>query len=181
MINEEKKKAAREWQRRYRKEHPEKVKATSRKTYEKHRNKRIKENREYALRNIEKTRLDKLEWQRRNKDKVIEYRKSFKERFPDRAKETDLKKNYGITLEAYTLILKEQNGVCAICKKPETTKHNNSDKTRALAVDHDHKTGKVRGLLCGRCNQAIGLLDDNEERMALAILYIQKHKPKENK
>lgn len=57
------------------------------------------------------------------------------------------KKIYGITLEEYDKLLKEQNGLCAICKVvPVSNK---------LAVDHDHDTGTVRGLLCPRCNRAV--------------------------
>lgn len=58
-----------------------------------------------------------------------------------------IQKVYGITIEAYNLLLEWQGGVCYICRKPS--------RVRRLAVDHDHKTGKVRGLLCRRCNREI--------------------------
>jgi len=62
-------------------------------------------------------------------------------------------KVYGLTLEDYDAIFAKQKGVCGICKKPEMDKVH-----RNLCVDHERKTGKIRGLLCGRCNLAIGLL-----------------------
>ena len=62
-----------------------------------------------------------------------------------------LKKLYGLTLESFDEMLKAQGGVCAICKQ--------TDKTGKFLVDHDHETGKVRGLLCRRCNHIIGLYE----------------------
>ena len=66
--------------------------------------------------------------------------------------------SYGITEEDYDRMYKEQKGVCAICKKPETRQ--SKGKTTLLCVDHDHETGKVRGLLCHRCNTVIGMFTD---------------------
>jgi hypothetical protein len=56
-----------------------------------------------------------------------------------------LRKKYGIDIETYERMLRAQDGVCAICRRPP--------KTVRLNVDHDHKTGRVRGLLCFRCNK----------------------------
>jgi len=71
---------------------------------------------------------------------------------PDYRKRHLLKK-YGMTPSDYERIWTEQGGVCAICGLPELR--------RRLSVDHDHKTGKIRGLLCDRCNLAFGLLQDD--------------------
>lgn len=79
-----------------------------------------------------------------------------------------LRRNYGITLQQYEDILKSQGGVCAICGKIDHTK-------RRLAVDHDHETKKVRGLLCHLCNQAIGQLKHSTELLQNAIDYLKKH------
>lgn len=64
----------------------------------------------------------------------------------------DLKKNYGISLEQYQTMLDAQGGVCGICGQPR-------GKRRRLSVDHNHKTGEVRGLLCDRCNPALERLE----------------------
>ena len=75
------------------------------------------------------------------------------------------KREYGITLDQYNEMLEVQGGVCAIC--------GNTCQTRSrLAVDHDHETGKVRGLLCNGCNRGIGLLNDSPELLRAAIGYL---------
>jgi hypothetical protein len=72
---------------------------------------------------------------------------------------------YGISVSEYESMLEQQGGGCYICgKKPE-------DK-RALDIDHDHKTGKVRGLLCSNHNRGIGLLNDDISFLARAIQYL---------
>lgn len=67
------------------------------------------------------------------------------------------------------MMLAEQRNVCAICKLP-----NVSDK--AFAVDHCHKTGQVRGLLCSRCNLGLGLFQDDEETLREAARYVERFK-----
>jgi hypothetical protein len=68
---------------------------------------------------------------------------------------------YRLTEERYAELLEAQQGVCALCHKPETVvKHG---KVQSLSVDHDHATGDVRGLLCSRCNTAIAVLDNFDE------------------
>lgn len=78
-----------------------------------------------------------------------------------------MKRRYGITVEDYDKMLAEQNGVCAICEK--------KDKRR-LAVDHCHKTGTVRGLLCSSCNISVGRFDDNPDTLKRAIEYLQRER-----
>lgn len=80
-----------------------------------------------------------------------------------------LVKKYGITLLDYENLLNEQNFLCKICKTSETSK-----KKMGLAVDHCHETGKVRGLLCNRCNRALGLFVDNVEILTEAVNYLEK-------
>lgn len=80
--------------------------------------------------------------------------------------------DYGISIDEYERMLKEQRGVCACCGQSETYVHSNG-KVYALSVDHDHATGKVRGLLCHACNRAIGLLGDSVDRLQAAIDYLE--------
>ena len=76
-----------------------------------------------------------------------------------------LKQNYGMTPEEYSALLERQAGRCAICRKPP--------QTRRLAVDHDHKTGHIRGLLCPRCNRCIGLFQDRLDLLQRAASYLE--------
>jgi hypothetical protein len=77
---------------------------------------------------------------------------------------------YGITPEDYDRMLVEQGGVCAICLRPPGK--------RRLHVDHDHETGKVRALLCSRCNHAVGLVREDETILSRMIEYLRRFKLK---
>lgn len=87
-----------------------------------------------------------------------------------------LMRGFNMTLEGYEELQKKQHGTCAICLKPEASVH--KGKVRSLAVDHCHNTDRVRGLLCMRCNQALGLLREDIDIMLSAIDYLRKHKQK---
>lgn len=80
-------------------------------------------------------------------------------------KDYDLKRNHGITIEQYNQMFVNQNGLCAICKEHP------AEGTR-LSVDHDHKTGKIRGLLCIRCNAGLGHFKDEISLLLNAIKYL---------
>lgn len=69
----------------------------------------------------------------------------------------DWARRYGLTRAQYEAILVAQGGVCAICKRPERLRA--GGVVRPLSVDHDHDTGRVRGLLCNGCNRLVGLLE----------------------
>lgn len=79
-------------------------------------------------------------------------------------------RNYGLTREDYARLYVEQSCVCAICGQPET-KPNKAGELRLL-VDHDHKTGVVRGLLCAKCNTALGLFNDDVALLEQALRYL---------
>ena len=81
-----------------------------------------------------------------------------------------LRRHYKMTLEQYEALLLQQNGRCAICRKFETHQFNNI--TRRLSVDHCHETNQVRGLLCARCNMAIGQFNDDWLLLENALEYL---------
>lgn len=68
---------------------------------------------------------------------------------------------YGLTYEEYVEILAKQGGTCAVCKQPER-ELGRGGALKAMSVDHCHKTGRVRGLLCSHCNKRLGVLEDSE-------------------
>ena len=82
-----------------------------------------------------------------------------------------LKREFGMTLDDYNALLRKQAHRCAICRRPETVKLK-SGRLKRLAVDHDHVTGTVRGLLCHRCNVLVWALEDNHTTLAAIGAYI---------
>ena len=90
---------------------------------------------------------------------------------PVRARAHHLKRQYNITVEEYDAMLKQQENACAICG---SSTPGNSRRNTYFAVDHCHTTGKVRGLLCHKCNTALGLLQDNPETITNILSYLQK-------
>lgn len=116
----------------------------------------------------------------------LKYRKSEKNKkrmfvynHSDAGKNSLFKSKFGITLDDYKRMQKEQKGLCAICGNPETIPNpHDKNKVCLLVVDHDHNTGKVRQLLCRRCNSAISYFTENIKYLANAISYLEKHKNK---
>ena len=84
-------------------------------------------------------------------------------------RERNLRKSFGIGVEDYNKLLEAQDGCCAICNTKMCASGRN------FAVDHDHKTGKIRGLLCKFCNTALGQLQDNKEYLINAIKYLERN------
>lgn len=83
------------------------------------------------------------------------------------SREAILSTRFGLTTEEYDRILASQNGTCAICAEPNSI-------DRRLAVDHNHETGVVRGILCHACNLGLGFFRDSPERMHSAIEYLKR-------
>lgn len=101
----------------------------------------------------------------RTKIKQKEYNKNNKGLSKKRSRKHTVKK-YGLTLEQYNNLLNSQNQRCSICGRHQ------DELKQSLAVDHDHVSGKVRGLLCVRCNRAIGMLEDDIKLLKQAINYL---------
>jgi hypothetical protein len=116
------------------------------------------ENREREIQRV-------LAWQREHPDllaaRMEAFRAAGKKKVSDR--KSHLKRKYGLTLDEFDRLLEAQGGVCVICGR-EGVDH----------VDHDHNTGRVRGILCFQCNVAIGLLEDDVDRIAAAIAYLDR-------
>lgn len=122
-----------------------------------------------------KLRLDNPELAIKN----AEGSKKWRYKYPERAKASGKKKTekeyfrkleqqYDLTLEKYNKMLDKQKGCCALCGIYY--------ENRKLNVDHDHETGKVRALLCSKCNNGLGLFNDNPELLEQAALYVKSHR-----
>lgn len=142
-------------QRKWRSENPEKVK-------------------QYVYEYSEKARTQKKEYNRKNFERISKTRKAYREKNAKKIKEyfnSDKRRNsvylreYGITIEEYNKLFSKQNGVCAICGQ--------ESKNKRLHIDHNHGSGKVRGLLCNGCNRALGWFGDNISILKSAIQYLE--------
>ena len=109
----------------------------------------------------------------RNPEKHKAYHKKYREENKDKRKNGMLKFRFNLTLDEYNIMLKNQDGICKICSMPETSRKNNSDEVRMLCVDHDHNTGKIRGLLCNKCNRALGHYEATKPRAQEFEKYLQ--------
>lgn len=109
---------------------------------------------EYAYNNSEKIRNSQVARRKAN---------------PDKERNSAYKYRFGITLDQFNEMARMQNGVCKICELPNT-------KNIRLVVDHCHSTGKVRSLLCTRCNTAIGLLKEDLNILKKAYTYLESYK-----
>jgi len=100
-----------------------------------------------------------------SKDKAC-YAREWRRKNPRASRNSDLKKNFGISIDEYERMEEAQGHACAICLQPPTGRYTN------LAVDHCHTTGKIRGLLCADCNRGIGLLKDDKDILQRAVKYV---------
>lgn len=121
-----------------------------------------------------------IEWQKSNPDKHRQNKKNYYARNRDNIlskidnRSRLLKQKYSMTIEEYDILLESQNGLCSICSQPETILHRRTGLPISLAVDHCHTSGEIRGLLCRRCNQYLGAMEDNAEWMRKAADYLEK-------
>ncbi len=106
-------------------------------------------------------------WQQENADRLNAYRRQ-RRQLPEvkqRERKTLLKRTFDLTPEGYAALLAAQDERCAICRAEPRP-------GQALDVDHDHKTGKVRGLLCRNCNHGLGKFKDNPFTLTEAQFYL---------
>lgn len=153
---------------------------TNRKTYYKHREKRVATSQAWKEKNREKYRL----WAREDRAKYPE-----KYRFLERRRREkegsklvlrEILRMHSVSREDYEKMVSSQNNLCAICQNPETRKSRVANAPTRLSIDHCHSCRKnrkkdVRGLLCHDCNTGIGKFKDNIDLMEKAIEYLKKH------
>ena len=129
------------------------------------------------------------QYRRKNKKRIDEYHQKYKQKNKERIKEVNHQykqkhreeaneyarqhryDRYGMTQKEYNKIFEQQNGVCAICNQAET--FGQYGKLIPLAVDHNHETDKIRGLLCRNCNLGIGYFNDSPELLKEVINYLE--------
>lgn len=117
-------------------------------------------------------------WRANNKAYISAYNKEYRMKKPRNRKGIwdtyNLQRSYNISKADYLAMSEKQGGVCAICQRPEQATRGTGASIR-LSVDHDHKTHIVRGLLCQKCNAAVGMLDDSVALAQSLIDYLNQH------
>lgn len=151
LLNAE---AIKERSRAYRKAYPEKIKAHTKRYIEENKIVIKEKKRAYHKLHPEKQERRISDWRIKN---PLGYRKA------------TIKRKYGLSIEEYEALLKEQNNACAICSVTEFGGRGYPP------IDHDHDTGKVRAILCNKCNAGLGLFRDNKDILMKAFAYLQKH------
>jgi hypothetical protein len=122
----------------------------------------------------ERLRAQKVRAWQKNRDKELEKSKVRYQREKDERASKRLKKDFGITLDEYNAMFEMQKGLCAVCGEPQKIRDKYGN-LRRFSVDHHHKTGRVRQLLCGPCNLSIGLVKENVVTLNSMIDYIKRH------
>lgn len=117
-------------------------------------------------RNIEKERLRQSKHYANHKETIVERAKQWHKENPEKARAIKRKYLYGLSQLGYIELLLKQDGKCAICD-------NEMNGWHEPQIDHDHKTGKVRGLLCGKCNTGLAKFRENTTSLLKAIKYLK--------
>jgi hypothetical protein len=168
-LTEEQKEARAISQKKYRDNNKEAVVATRKRHYDANKevlNIAVKKWREE---NREDLAISKKKYYEDNKEATAIYMKKYRNENKEAKWESSIKRNYGIDASDYEEMMVKQEGKCSICKEV-------CSSNKRLSVDHCHLTGKVRGLLCSKCNTAIGLLKDDVALLSTATEYLKLHK-----
>lgn len=110
---------------------------------------------------------------RSNREEVNRRVRKYRNENPEKIRDTKLKQAYGVGVDYYNAKLKEQGGVCAGCKKNVKTIWRG--KIVRMALDHDHINDRPRGVLCIKCNRALGLLEEDKQIISNLVRYINKY------
>jgi len=119
----------------------------------------------------EKDKARKRVWNKENSEYFKKYNEDNRERLAHQNRLTLVKRLYKLEASDYLDMIVAQNNKCLICDNEESTRNSRGD-VRPLCVDHCHTTGKVRGLLCNRCNSGLGNFNDNVELLKKAQDYL---------
>ena len=144
----------------YYQKNKEKLKAAARANYYKNQEAAKARGRRWYHENKDRARVSNRRWYQENRERVLE-------RERESSKKTAITR-HGITVEEFNDLLLEQNGVCAICESECSV-------APRLSADHDHETGRVRGLLCKTCNSGLGFFKDSPGLLSAATDYLTAH------
>lgn len=137
-------------------EHKEQIKEYNKEYYKEHKAKAKKYNKKYSM---------------RHKEEKAQYHLKYQ----NEAKNAYLKRKFKLSFDEHKILFNRQGGRCAICGETEKIIDHRSGEPRMLAVDHNHVTGKNRGLLCNNCNQGLGRFKESWELLDAAVAYLKSY------
>lgn len=153
----------------WREAHPDYMKKYMKKYRPEHLEEMLEAGRAYHAANKDERNARRRQWSIENKEKEKAGRKAwYQANKSGKFLDTFLRSKYGITLEDYGRLLINQGGGCAICHRSDA----GVSDGRRLHVDHDHQTGRVRGLLCHSCNSLLGHARDQQDILRGAVRYL---------
>lgn len=159
-----------EWRRQWKLENPDLVAEQLKRDNAARRLARKTETPEQKEARLQVSRVKHKAWRDANPDKLkaynIKHRAENAEGIKKSLRDYALRTTYGITLDEYNHIFTSQGNCCAVCQHT----------SRRMHVDHDHQTGRIRGILCHNCNIALGLLQDNEHTLTNLAAYLRANK-----
>lgn len=176
---------SREWQERNR----DKCRSYGRAYHQRHPERRVAQSKRWRMAHPEEWRAIKARWAAKNRDRINAQAARWRALNAEKARETNrrcyqnseearrdynLRSHYGISIEQYKAMYEKQGGKCLTCGDAKPLRGRDS-----LCVDHNHDTGKVRELLCARCNKALGCVRENPEALRALADYAERHR-KEN-
>ena len=164
-MTEEQRQRKRDIDNKYRQNMTEEKKEANRKYcreyYKKNKKRMLEHTRKWNENNKERMEEYRKKYYKKNKEKIKEYWRDYQQKNPDAYRNTSLKANYGITLEDRNRMIEEQDGYC---KNPFCLVKLSDIPERHVHVDHDHKTGEIRGIMCHECNTNLGKIEKNPLR-----------------
>lgn len=172
MSTTEREKARkREWERCWRKAHPEESRERARRYRAANRDKENARARKYHKENREKALKAQKTWRQKNLEREAERRKQWAIDHPETQRKSGLKKRYGMTVDQWDALFEKQRQKCACCGASDLP------SPKDWHTDHDHETGVVRGILCRSCNHMLGAAKEEPTRLQAGIAYLAKHAP----
>lgn len=119
--------------------------------------------------------MKSAEWKKANRDRVNAQERQNRHKDIELTRDKEASRRKGLNLEQYYAMREIHDNKCAICRREERRKNRAGETSPRLCIDHNHDTGKIRGLLCHDCNTAIGKFQDKIELLQSAIDYLKKH------
>lgn len=165
MRSEKRRKQQIEASARWHKNNPDRIKKAQAKWYGEHREQVTERSRKYYIESREQIQERNRKYYADHREKLVERNKKYRREHPNELRVAKLLCLYGLTTTEYQILLDKTGNICPVCRQ--------SFDGRIPCIDHNHENGVIRGLICRKCNLALGLFDDNIDILINAIEYLK--------